>query len=205
MPTILLSGFGPFPGVPSNPTEQLLGRVAGPAGRDSRLVTRALPTEFDGAAARLAEAIGAERPDAVVMLGVSGTGPVRLERLARNDSRPERPDAAGRCQGPGPIEADGGAGYPSTLPLEAMHDALRAAGLPVGWSDDAGGYVCNDLFFRIRHFVEAGGLAIPCGFVHLPPAAETDGEGRLTLATMTRAVETILAVIALELAEAQPA
>ncbi|SMF12411.1 Pyrrolidone-carboxylate peptidase (N-terminal pyroglutamyl peptidase) [Tistlia consotensis] len=195
---ILLSGFGPFPGVPSNPAEALVRRFTD---RASGLSTLTLPTEFAGAAAGLAEAIEAGRPDAVVMLGVAGAGPIRLERLARNASRAGRPDAAGRTQGPGAIDAAAPAAYPSTLPLGALHRALEAAGVPVGWSDDAGGYVCNDLFFRTRHFVEARGLGIPCGFVHVPPAAEADGDGRLTLATMERAVETILGVLARRLAE----
>src|SRR5690606_1355293 len=118
MPTLLLSGFGPFPGVPSNPTELLVRRFAAePPGARFRLATRLLPTEFGGAAELLAGAIEAERPDAVVMLGVGGAGPIRLERVARNGSRAERPDVAGRCQGPGPILAVAPEGYPSTLPL----------------------------------------------------------------------------------------
>lgn len=202
MPTILLSGFGPFPGVPSNPTERLVRRFAaeGAVAR-ARLATRALPTAFGGAAEALAGAISAERPDAVVMLGVAGAGPLRLERQALNGSRPGRPDAFGRSQGPGPIEAAAPAAYASSLPLGALHRALAAAGLPVGWSDDAGGYVCNDLFFRTRHSLEREGASLPCGFVHLPPAAERDGEGRLTLATMERAVATILEVVARRLGE----
>ncbi|MEN8184635.1 MAG: pyrrolidone-carboxylate peptidase, partial [Myxococcota bacterium] len=37
------------------------------------------------------------------------------------------------------------------------------------WSDDAGGFLCNHVFYRARDWVEHAGLAIPCGFVHLPP------------------------------------
>jgi pyrrolidone-carboxylate peptidase/GNAT superfamily N-acetyltransferase len=163
-----------------------------------------LPTEFGAAAARLAEAIAAEGPDAVVMLGVAGPGPLRLERLARNASREGRPDAAGRCQGPGAILEGAPAAYASTLPLGALFRALEAAGLPAAWSDDAGGYVCNDLFFRIRHDREQAGAATPCGFLHLPPAAGdeagTAAEGRLSLETMERGVRAVLETLARRLA-----
>src|SRR5690606_25057076 len=70
----------------------------------------------------------------------------------------------------------------------------------VAWSDDAGGYVCDDLFFRTRHHLERTGATIPCGFVHVPPAAQTDDAGHLSLAAMTRAVEAILATVAQRLA-----
>ncbi len=201
---ILLSGFGPFPGVPSNPTERLLARLAERPPEGVALATRALPTAFGGAARLLEAELKARPPAALVMLGVAGAGPVRLERLARNASREGRPDALGATQGPGPILTDAPAGYGSTLPLGAIHRALEAASVPVGWSDDAGGYVCNDLFFRLRHRIAQDGPAIPCGFLHLPPETgegEGDGEGRLSLATMERAVAVILGVVARRLAE----
>ncbi|MEX2629312.1 MAG: GNAT family N-acetyltransferase [Tistlia sp.] len=208
MSRILLSGFGPFPGVECNPSERLVRALAeGPAG--AGLATRVLPTVFAAAADELVEAIEAERPAAVVMLGVAGPGPIRLERRARNGSRPDRPDAAGRCQPPGPILEGAPASYGSTLPLGALFRALEAAAVAVGWSDDAGGYVCNDLFFRIRHAVEQrlgeqrlGEL--PCGFLHVPPAAEADGEGRLTPATLARAGAAVLEALAARLAAPAP-
>jgi pyroglutamyl-peptidase len=41
----------------------------------------------------------------------------------------------------------------------------------VAWSDDAGGFLCNHVFYRAREWLERRGLLVPCGFVHLPPLA----------------------------------
>lgn len=54
----------------------------------------------------------------------------------------------------------------ATLDAAPIHAALAARGIPTEHSRDAGGYVCNDLFFRLLH---ARCRAL---FVHLP--AEVD-------------------------------
>ena len=64
----------------------------------------------------------------------------------------------------------GPAAYFSTLPLEALHDALEREGLPVEYSLSAGGYLCNAAFYLARHAL--GARAVPCGFVHMPPTPD---------------------------------
>ena len=76
----------------------------------------------------------------------------------------------------------------STLPLAAMHQALSERGIPVAWSNHAGTYVCNHVFYTARRAMEQAGVDRPCGFVHLPPM----GEGGLPLATLIDAVEICL-------------
>jgi pyrrolidone-carboxylate peptidase len=62
-----------------------------------------------------------------------------------------------------------GGRYPSTLPLDDLARELSSRSLPWAWSDDAGGFLCNHVFYRARAWVEQAGLQIPCGFIHLPP------------------------------------
>ena len=55
-------------------------------------------------------------------------------------------------------------------------------------SEDAGGFLCNHVFYRAREWVERAGLAIPCGFLHLPP---------LEALPLERQIEAVTACVAL--------
>src|SRR5438046_3592298 len=86
MHTILLTGFGPFPGAPFNPTGPLVrelarrrhGRCAG-----VRRVAHVFPTSYDAVDRELPELIKREAPDILVMFGVAQrTRHLRLETRA---------------------------------------------------------------------------------------------------------------------------
>ena len=90
-----------------------------------------------------------------------------------------------------PIVPAGPVGHWSTLPLEDFAAALASRSLPFVWSRDAGGFLCNHVFYVARHWVEQSARPIPCGFVHLPPrealALERQVEGvRACLALLSR-------------------
>jgi pyroglutamyl-peptidase len=36
-------------------------------------------------------------------------------------------------------------------------------------SDDAGNYVCNDLYYRVLAYIEQYQLSMRCLFIHVPP------------------------------------
>ena len=57
----------------------------------------------------------------------------------------------------------------SSLPLDAIHEALGRASIPVEWSDDAGGYLCNTVFTLSAAHVCDGLRPVMAGFVHVPP------------------------------------
>jgi pyroglutamyl-peptidase len=52
-----------------------------------------------------------------------------------------------------------------------MVEALASRGIDAERSDDAGGYVCNDLYYRLLHV-----LRVPALFVHVPDLPEDLGE-----------------------------
>ena len=63
-----------------------------------------------------------------------------------------------------PEQYSGNSSY--TDPISA---ALSAREIPHVFSDDAGGYVCNHTFFlRLATKSRRSGLAVPCGFIHVP-------------------------------------
>ena len=177
--TLLLTYFGPFPGVPVNPTVALAEgavRALNTARPDLRVVTRELPVSYDGSSVALRAALQEVQPDALISLGVAvGRDVVSLEQVAINlDSAGiEDNDGDRRCDEP--IVPDGREAYFSSLPVRASYERLRAAGEPVEISYTAGTYVCNHVFYEGQRISRELGLSIPAGFVHVP-AICADGE-----------------------------
>ena len=177
--TLLLTYFGPFPGVPVNPTVALAEgavRALNTARPDLRVVARELPVSYDGSSAVLRAALQEVQPDALISLGVAvGRDVVSLEQVAINlDSAGiEDNDGDRRCDEP--IAPGGQEAYFSSLPVRASFERLRAAGEPVEISYTAGTYVCNHVFYEGQRISRELGLSIPAGFVHVP-AICADGE-----------------------------
>lgn len=177
--TLLLTYFGPFPGVPVNPTVALAEgavRALNTARPDLRVVARELPVSYDGSSAALRAALQEVQPDALISLGVAvGRDVVSLEQVAINlDSASiEDNDGDRRCDEP--IAPGGQEAYFSSLPVRASFERLRAAGEPVEISYTAGTYVCNHVFYEGQRISRELGLSIPAGFVHVP-AICADGE-----------------------------
>jgi pyroglutamyl-peptidase len=200
---ILLTGFGPFPGVAVNPSEMVAAEL-GARPRPSEgieLVTSALPVEYEAAGAGIRELISRVEPDAVLCLGVAaGRAAINLERFALNLDDAPIPDNEGQLLQGIPIVRDGPAAYRSTLPLDRMHTALAAIDVPVTMSNHAGTYICNHTFYAARHHIETLGQHALCGLVHIPLPLELvdiQAPGRaLSLATIASAIEACLQLLA---------
>lgn len=194
-PRILLTGFSVFPGAPVNPTEGLVGSLREtPPSIDADLKTAVLSVEYDTIAAQLAALCADFQPDIALHFGLARECQgFRLERVARNTNAKARPDnlgnlpaAAAICAGPETIA--------STLPLEEMEQRLAAAGLPVEWSDDAGGYLCNTVFTLSAAHACDGLKPTITGFIHVPPLdIDVSATGAtLSLADLRRGADIIL-------------
>ncbi len=166
---VLVTGFGPFPGVDENPTAWLARGLDGATLAGRRVAGRALPTAWAEAWPTLRAAVAAVEPRALIMLGVAtGRARIEVERVARNRCA-ARVDHAG-CGPDGDAVVLGG---PATLPTRLPWRDL--VGADVGVSDDAGDYLCNLVFYRALH-----DLALPLvGFVHVPPAPDEAAVWRL--------------------------
>jgi len=162
---ILVTGFERFGDHRENPSERLVESLAQRQG----LRTAVLPVAFRRAAARLDALLGADRPGAILLLGLHTGAEIRLERVARNRDEASGADEDGEHPPPRHIVPGGPPELASTLPLDAFGRALARREIPWAWSDDAGGFLCNHVFYRARSWVEGAGGGIPCGFVHLPP------------------------------------
>jgi len=162
---IAVVGFAPFGAHAVNPSAEVVRALAGDAG----LVTTVLPVAWRRAEEALLVWLDSARPAALLLLGRCDGDAIRLERVALNlDDAPSADDEGERRSGV-PIRPEGPVGHWSTLPLEAFARALASRALPHAWSHDAGGFLCNHVFFVAREWVEARRPGMPCGFVHLPP------------------------------------
>ncbi|GJE18318.1 pyroglutamyl-peptidase I family protein [Methylobacterium marchantiae] len=163
---LLVTGFGPFPGMPRNPSETL-ARQVGRIGRHGiagfPLRTLILPTAYAAIPEMLKPAL-AERPAAVLMIGVAGRAKrVRVEARAVNRTSRLFPDASGRMPAKLRLDRDGPAQRRATIADRALV-ALRRHGVAAIPSANAGRYLCNASYFR------ALAETCPVLFLHIPPA-----------------------------------
>ena len=182
---LIVTGFGPFGRFAENSSERLV-RALSTHGVAGRHVARAevLPVEYGRSFDMLQPVLRSVEHSAVICFGLADGAELRLERTAQNRSSAEAPDNAG-IKASGTIISGAPATLESRLPLDAVAAALSALDAPFRWSSDAGGYVCNDLFFRLLH-------AEPdrsCGLIHVPPL-ERLGEEQL-LAAAAKIVEVV--------------
>src|ERR1700732_4704154 len=94
---ILITGFGPFPGAPFNPTEPLVARLLRlrrPAFSDVELSGHIFPVTYKAVDRELPQVLAKHRPQALLMFGLaSRTAHVRVETRARNAVTLLWPDA----------------------------------------------------------------------------------------------------------------
>ncbi|HZR86548.1 MAG TPA: pyroglutamyl-peptidase I [Bradyrhizobium sp.] len=191
---ILITGFGPFPGAPFNPTMPLVDRLLDlrrPALDGVALSGHIFHVTYETVNRELPELIAEQRPHALLMFGLaSRTGYLRIETRARNAVTTHLPDADGnRAQSASIVRAaDALAFGPHTANLMR---AARATGIDARLSRDAGAYLCNYLSWRaIEATRQAGGPAL-ASFVHVPLLANGRASG-ITLEQLVDAGEAIL-------------
>ena len=158
-----------------------------------------LPTCFGVSLERLAAEIADFGPDAVLAVGeAGGRAGLSVERVAINLDDARIADNAGQQPLDRPVAADAPAAYFATVPVKAMVAAIRDAGLEASVSYSAGTFVCNHLFFGLRHLAQARRPEMRCGFVHVPWTPEQAPAGVPSLAAdaAARGLAAALAAIA---------
>jgi pyroglutamyl-peptidase len=169
--TILLTGFGPFPGAPFNPTGPLV-RALAQRGRArlhiGRRIAHVFATSYQAVDRELPALIARERPDALVMFGLAQRSRhIRIETRARNALAAKLPDASGSLPGAAVIVA-GAESKRLRAPAAKLLAAARAAGMRAALSADAGSYLCNYLCWRASEAAARAGGPRLVAFVHVP-------------------------------------
>ena len=202
--TLLVTGFGPFPGAPFNPSSQIVDALEGPPSRrlarlGVRLVTARLPVVFAEIPRALASLLDETRPDAVLHIGLAGRRKkLGVELQARNRLTVLFPDAARAMPGARHVLARSPEFRRARLPVAQLARRLMAAGAATEISRDAGAYVCNQTLYLTLG--ESIGLV---GFIHIPrPRARRPlsraKTRRIPLQRMVAGIEDALLLIARE-------
>jgi pyroglutamyl-peptidase len=203
MPTILITGFGPFPGSPYNPTGPLVHRLARlrrPRLADVKIVTHVFPTSYAAVDRELPRLIAKHKPDALLMFGLAPRAKwLRIETRARNRIA-LLPDASGVALARHTIQPGGQAALAMPAPAQRLLAAIRATRVPAVLSRDAGRYLCNYLYWRAAKAAAKKNGPRFAVFVHVPKVsrfAQRPSKRRgLTLNDLTRAGNALLATVA---------
>jgi pyroglutamyl-peptidase len=203
LPKILVTGFGPFPGAPVNPSALLARKLI----RSRRLRAFAriegaiIPTVYEEILVTFAQLIETEKPDAILMFGLAGGAPcLRVETQALNFASSLYPDAARKKAAQTLI-----AGAPESLrvcaPVQQLLAAARGTGIKARLSVDAGRYVCNAALFTALATAARAPKRPLAVFVHIPsprPRRRKSGgrDQRPTMREIERAGEAILIALA---------
>ncbi len=165
---LLLTGFDSYGGKKSNISEQIANHIDQEA--IPGIATKVLRTSYYDSETQVKELIETLRPAILLLTGeTSRTAALRIELKARNaDSQTvaDNDNIIGRS----PIIRSAPDEYDSTLPIGEIRARLDELEIPNEYSEDAGAYVCNHVFYTARHFIASRRLPVLCGFMHIPSA-----------------------------------
>jgi pyroglutamyl-peptidase len=127
-----------------------------------------LPVSYARAADALQVAIDDADPEVVLCFGLADKRTkISVERFAHNLDEASTID---NDEAPGSgkeIDPAGPLAFRSTLPVDEIAAALEAEGIPAEVSRDAGGFLCNHVFYVLMQTLDPKRIG---GFIHVPPA-----------------------------------
>ncbi|QEU12326.1 pyroglutamyl-peptidase I [Dermabacter vaginalis] len=198
--TILVTAFDPFGGESLNPAleavKALPSDIAG-----EKVVTVEVPTVFGKAIEAATAAIDEHQPSAVLCVGqAGGRFDITPERVAINIDDARIADNEGHQPIDKPVVEGAPPAYFATLPIKAMAQAIRDAGIPSSVSNSAGTFVCNHIMFGVlHHLATVGPHNVRGGFVHVPFIPEQTvakpGQPSLSTETITKGLAAAIAAI----------
>jgi pyroglutamyl-peptidase len=192
MKRLLITGFDPFGGATVNPSWMAVERLPDQIG-ECVLCKLQIPTVFSKAATAVLETARQFSPDTILCVGqAGGRAAVTPERIGVNIRDARIPDNAGNQPRGEFVDPQGPAAYFSTLPVEAMAQAIRDAGVDATVSNSAGAFVCNDVLYSLLH--RYAGTEVQVGFVHVPYLPE-QGSPSMELPRIIHALEAAIAAI----------
>lgn len=203
---ILVTGFDPFGGESVNPAYEavkLLPDVIGGA----EIFKLEIPTVFSLSGPAVEEGIRKYQPDVVICVGqAGGRASISVEKVAINFVDACIPDNNGEQPLDEPLQADGPAAYFATLPVKAMVQHVKEAGLPCYLSFTAGTYVCNSIMYNVLYMCEKRYPGIRAGFIHVPYACgqvidKANTTPSMPLETIAKSLEYAIEAVAIDRAD----
>lgn len=197
MKTVLITAFEPFGGERVNPSWEAVSQLDERMICGARVVAKQLPCEFRTSLETLCAAIDELQPDVVLAVGqAGGRSDITVERVGINVDDARIPDNAGNQPIDEAIVEDGPAAYFATLPIKAIVEGIREAGIPASVSQTAGTYVCNHVMYGLLHSLAQQKKPARGGFIHIPylpeQAVSHPGSASMSAQTVLLALEMAL-------------
>jgi len=203
MLTVLVAGFGPFPGAPKNPSAELVRALVKrrrPALADVRVVGAIIPTSYAAVAGEFSDLLRRHDPDAVLLFGLaSRTKYVRIERRAVNAATTVYADMTRAKLATRHLIADAPVELRALAAVERLIQAARATGVDVRPSRDAGRYICNAALFTALEMEGRTGRPKRVAFVHIPRPRAGFRDKRPAMSSLIRAGEAVLVALVSDL------
>ena len=203
---ILVTGFDPFGGESVNPAYEAVKLLPDVIGGEE-IVKLEIPTVFYLSGPAVEEGIRKYQPDVVICVGqAGGRASISVEKVAINFVDARIPDNNGEQPLDEPLQADGPAAYFATLPVKAMVQHVKEAGLPCYLSFTAGTYVCNSIMYNVLYMCEKRYPGIRAGFIHVPYACgqvidKANTTPSMPLETIAKSLEYAIEAVAIDRAD----
>lgn len=165
---ILVTGFDAFGGEEINPAQLVVEALPNIIDNHT-IIKQIIPTIRYESFNVVKKMIDEESPDVIISIGqAGGNTDIAVERVAINCDDFRIPDNQGNQPKDQLIAKEGPAAYFTMLPYREIVNALIANGIPAHVSNSAGTFVCNHIFYAIRHYIVQNNLHILSGFIHIP-------------------------------------
>jgi pyroglutamyl-peptidase len=207
---VIIAGFGPFPGAPSNPSGRLataLARRRRPALADIEITSHVFTTAYAAVDRDLTKLL-AQNPDVLLIFGLAGRRRhICIETRARNARSILFPDAKGYSPERSAIECGQHRSRTGNAPFHQLLNVVRRNKLPARLSRDAGAYLCNYAYWRALQHVRGDRPLVQ--FVHIPSVSVAPRRGTFKrhlppLSRLVTAAESLLTALLAASRHARP-
>ncbi|MFH2013127.1 MAG: nitrilase-related carbon-nitrogen hydrolase [Pseudomonadota bacterium] len=164
----LITGFEPFGEYRKNPTEELVKFINNSKSHLNNAEIKAItfPVEYEKSLAILRKTLNEYQPDFIISLGFApGSNKIKLEAIAENYSAGFSDNTGIKFHGA--VIRGNPSQYSTDFPVYKFKDVLLKNGIPAEVSKDAGGYLCNYIFYHIMNYSQSR-PEVKAGFIHVP-------------------------------------
>jgi pyrrolidone-carboxylate peptidase len=164
--SILVTGFVPFAHHERNISQQVVEFISTEGEFDYKINTSILTVDENGSREISDRIHSGEEIGAVLHLGFSeNADEILLEKFARNRFQMEIADNTGRTESSGEISS-GKLILQTNTPINIIDEHLEGIS-GIRWNEDAGGFVCNETYYRslLAASVRKSPIVL---FMHLP-------------------------------------
>lgn len=181
---LLITAFPVFSSHSTNVSEDVMKIILGMSPKSLNVEAELLAVDKQGSCLISQKIRDGVKYRGIIHLGLaSNRDRINLERVAKNLISMSEPDNSGRRIESQKIETDGPPNLETTAPIHILDEEFEHDDF-VEWSTDAGGFVCNETYYRTLYALnQTDNSDTPTIFVHLPPAEFIPAEKQAEIVT----------------------